>query len=850
MNRMATARDEVSFNVNGQIVRAAAGEPLLTTLRRLGVVVPTLCHDERLTPYGGCRICLVARRDGPAGLVPACCTPVQRNMVIETDSPDVLEARRQQLKLLILDHRMECPVCERFGDCRLQDLVYEYGVEEELMTLTRPSRPRDLASPIIVRDPEKCVLCTRCVRLCEEVQGVAEIAVVGRGLKTRVASADDGPLDCEFCGQCVNACPVGALFTRSYVHETPVWQREAIATTCSYCSCGCELTVESFDGTVQKVTSRVEGSPNRGKLCVKGWLGWDAADSVERLKRPRVRRKGKLVETNWHEALEAVLEGLRRARETNKLIAALASPRLTSEDAYLLQRLFRTVLKSPNVGTGPAAGVRALVEGVRPSFGVARSTATFEDLAAAELVLVLGSDPTRTHPLVKTELVQGKHQRGQQLLLAVAVPGGLERHADLYLPIRPCVQDTLLIGLASAIVGEGAVDTRMLGRFSGFSEWKEGLGAYSPEVVAGIAGLDPDQIREAARMLADAGRVVVVVVTGDGVPGDEAATARRACELLALLGKVDGPGCGILVLGEKANVQGVVDAGLHPRLLPGARDVSSVEDRATCQAVWNVPVPEGPGWEAAEILHAAEAGEVGFLYLVGHDPGGTVGARSAGGAAQNGSTFMVVQDPFMTPAARAADVVLPVALLLERTGHFTAADGRPRQLRRAVPPPADLPQDGQIFTEIARRCGNPFVKGPALRREMRRLSGDPTRSRISPRFARPGPPPAARDVRPFILDVSPQLFHSGCTTLRSTTLRELAPPLSVRVSPCDAGELGISEGAMVCVVEGETRLLLPARLDGTLRQGTVAVLPPALRERGLELDFDHCRLRQVRLELV
>jgi predicted molibdopterin-dependent oxidoreductase YjgC len=850
MKNKPTAANEITLYVNGHNVKAPAGEPLLTALGRIGIVVPTLCHDERLTPYGGCRICLVARRDGPAGLVPACSTPVQRNMVIETDSPDVLEARSQQLKLLILDHRMECPVCERSGDCRLQDLVYEYGVEEELLTLARPPRPRDLASPVIVRDPEKCVLCTRCVRLCEEVQGVAEIAVVRRGLEARVTSANERSLDCEFCGQCVNACPVGALFTRSYVHETPVWQREATTTTCSYCSCGCELTVESFDGTVQNVSSRVDGSPNRGKLCVKGWLGWDAVASPERLKRPMVRRNGTLVEVGWHEALAAVIEGLQQAQANGKSIAALASPRLTNEDAYLLQRLLRTVLDSPHIGTGPAPGVRALVEGVGPSFGVPRSTATFDDLAAAELVLVLGSDPTRTHPLVKTELVQGRFQRDQKLLLAVAVPGGLERHASQYLPLRPGTQDTLLMGLASAILGEGVVDTRSLARSPGFKEWKEGVSAYSPEIVSEITGLDADQIREAARYLGEAGRVVVVVATGTGVPGDEATTSQRACEILALLGKVDGPGCGILVLGEKANVQGVVDAGLHPNLLPGARDASSREDRAACQEVWDARVPADQGWEAAEILQAQARGEVGFLYLVGHDPGEMVGGASTGPGAQNGSTFVVVQDPFVTRAAPAADVVLPVALLLERTGRFTAADGLLRQLRRAVPPPAELPQDGQVFTEIARLCGTPIVKGPALRSEMRRLSGDPTRSPISPRFAVPEPPPVPEDLGRFVLDLSPQLFHSGSTTLHSATLRELAPPVSVHVSPRDAGELGIADGTMVRVAEGETRLLLQARVDGTLRQGTVAVSPSSLRERGFEMDPGHCKPRRVRLEIV
>jgi predicted molibdopterin-dependent oxidoreductase YjgC len=850
MKNEASIQDDVTFNVNGHSVTAPAGEQLLAALRRIGIDVPTLCHDERLTPYGGCRICLVARRDGPAGLVPACCTPVQRNMEIETDTPDVLEARRQQLKLLVLDHRMECPVCERSGDCRFQDLIYEYGVDQDASTFARPSRPPDLNSPIIVRDPEKCVLCTRCVRLCDEVQGVGEISIVGRGMRAQVASADLQPLDCEFCGQCVNACPVGALFARPYVHETPVWQRQATTTTCSYCSCGCELTVESSGDIVQRVSSRVEDTPNRGKLCVKGWLGWDAATSPERLLRPKVRRNGTLSDATWHEALDFVLEGLRRSQGNGKAAAALATPRLTNEDAYLLQRLFRSVFGSPHVSTGPAAGVCALVDGVRPSIGVARSTATFDDLAAADVVLVLGSDPTRTHPLVKTELVQAKHQRGQRIILAVSVPGGLERHAEQYLPLRPATQDTLLTGLAAAMLADEVVDSRTAARLKGFNEWRTALEAYTPDVVARITGLDADQIRNAARALGEARRAVIVTVAGEGIPGDEAVTAARACELLALLGKVDGPGCGVLVLGEKANFQGVVDAGLHPALLPGVRDVASEEDRTACESIWNAALPHGEGWDGVEMLEVLKRDELGFLWLIGQDPVERLDSAPRDPATGRRSAFVVVQDPFMTRSAEIADVVLPVAALMERTGEFTAADGRPRRLRRAATPPADLPQDGQVFSEIARRHGTPLHTGPALREEMRQLSGNPARSRIKPRFAAPGPPPDPDELAPFILDLSPQLHHSGSTTLRSPTLRTMAPAVTVRVSPRDARELGISDGSMVQVVEAGTRILLQARLDDTLRRGTVAVMPASFRERGVDPCHGECRPRRVRLETV
>jgi predicted molibdopterin-dependent oxidoreductase YjgC len=830
------AHDEFTIEVNGRRVKARPGELLLTVLRREGTVIPTLCHDERLTPYGGCRLCLVARRDAGGGLIPTCYTPVQRKMVIETDSPDVHEARRRQLQLLILNHRMECPVCDRAGDCRLQDLAYEYGVEDEIVNFERRLHPRDEASPIIVRDPEKCVLCGRCVRLCDEVQGVAEIGIFERGLQSVISTEGGRPLDCEFCGQCVNACPVGALVPESPAPRVPVWLRESVTTTCSYCSCGCQLDIESYEGRVQRVASRIAGSPNSGKLCAKGWLGWDATAASERLDNPLVRRNGELVEVNWVDALQSVIEGFQTASGAGKAVVGLGTPRMTSEDAYLFQRLFRTGFGSPHVGTGPAAGIGALVDGVGQALGVRRSTASFEDLAAADLVFVLRADPSRTHPLVKTELVQAIRQRGQKLILAHALSGGMERHASRYLPLRPGSEETLLLGLASLLLHQRRVRSRH-GGAPGFGEYKEALESWAPGEVAEATGLHAEDLAATEKLLAEARSAVVVVITGNGIPGDEAAVAQRACELLAVLDKLDGPGCGILVLGEKSNVQGVVETGLHAALLPGGREASSAESREACSAAWGSPVPEAQGWNAAQALRAAALGEVGLLYLVGQDPLGDSFSGSIPRTAVERADLVVVQDGFLTRTAAAADIVLPITILGERTGQFTAADGTPRELRRATRPVHGIPQDGQIFTELSRLCGTSTVSGPALRAEMRRLVREPHGATVQPRFRKPGPIPAARGrERPFFLDLSPQLFHSGRTTLRSATLKELGPPVSLRIAPGDAELLGISDGAMVRVTAGDTKLLLRACLDRTVRPGAVAALPQSLesRERGVE----------------
>jgi predicted molibdopterin-dependent oxidoreductase YjgC len=825
---MANQRS-VTLDINGKRVTALTGETLLSVLRREGISVPTLCYDERLAPHGGCRMCLVARRDGGQGLVASCYTPVQRGMVIETDTEDVMAARRRQLQLLILDHRMECPVCERSGDCRLQDLVYEYGIEEAPLSFSRPTGLHDTASAVIARDNEKCVLCAKCVRLCSEVQGIDAIGIFDRGLTTHVSTAGNRPLDCEFCGQCVHACPVGALVAKPFVSDVPVWLRESTATTCSYCSCGCLLRMESYEGEIQRVTPLLDGSPNNGKLCAKGWLGWDITTHPERLKHPMIRKDRQLVEAGWEEALEVTIAGLRRAQERNRAITGLATPRLTNEDAYLFQRLFRSVFGSPHVGAGSAPGISALVDGVRPAYGITRSTASFKDLASADAVMVLCADPTRTHPLIKTELVQGIMQRGQKLLLAHALSGGLQRQATIYLPLHPGTEETLVLGLAHVLV------RKLHGRRDGapqpvgFAEFRKGLEQHSPRAVGSITGLQPDEIRAAAGLLASVDNVVVVVLTGSGIPGDEAAVARRGCELLSLLGCVDGPGRGILVMGEKANTQGVVEVGLHPALLPGSRLVANDDDRAACEAVWKTSIPALTGWNSEKMLQAAAGGKVGFFYLVGQDPVGDWRSGSLAREALERADFVIVQDAFLTASTQFADVVLPAAILSERIGHFIAADGMPRELQRTDRPPGSILQDGQIFLELAGRCGAAVSSGPALREEMRRLVRDPRGVSPQPKLSPPGALPEPRVMNPFFLDLSPQLFHSGSTTMRSALLKEFAPPVSVLLSPRDADAIGISDGAMVRLTVGDNQILLRGHIDASMREGTIATLPQSLK---------------------
>jgi NADH-quinone oxidoreductase subunit G len=815
------AADELlTLTINGIETKAEPRTLLIHLLRRMDIVVPTLCHDERLTPYGGCRLCVVSRRDGRGGLVPACSTPVQNGMEIETDAPEVLRSRKQQLQLLVLNHRLECPVCDSDGDCRFQDLLYEYGALEDQPPFERRSAPRDLQSPVIVRDPEKCILCGKCVRICDEIQGVAAIGITERGRDARVATLLERPLDCEFCGQCVNACPVGALVARPYTSEVPVWQRSEATTTCSYCSCGCQITVETHDGDLVRVRSEETSRPNHGKLCAKGWLGWDVLEDPARLRSPMLKRNGRLVPVSWDEALEAVAAGYQAAQERGRPVVGLGSTRLTCEDAYLMQRFVRGVTRSPHVDVGPGTGVEALVDGVGAVTGTPTSTATLEDMAAADLVLVLRADPTRTHPLVKTELVQGVRQRGQELLMAHALSGGLERHASVFLPIEPGGEDTLLSALAAHVLRRRETVPEPVRSLPGFPEWSSSLQAFTPDVVAGRLGVPEDRIAAMAGKLGAADSLVIVIVAARGIPGDAAAVARNAAHLMTLLDR-EKPGSGLLILGEKANAQGIVDVGLHPKLLPGHRRARDAAARAEVGSVWGSEPPAGVGWTSPEALAHAGRGEVGVLHIAGQDPLAAWSDGSDPRAALESADFVVVQDAFLTETARQADVVLPVRVLANREGTLVGADGVRRPLERLPISGPSLPQDGDVFVELARRLGASLPRGRELAREIDRLVQRGPRRPAVTCFAPIAPPPETAVRDGMRLDVSPQLFHSGSVTRRSVRLQELAPTDAARLSPADARKLGAETGDVLRVAIDGQEFLVRARIDRTVRRGTL-----------------------------
>ena len=336
------ATPSIKLKIDGIEVEVGRGRTILEAAQVAGIRIPTLCHDRRLIPFGACRLCVVQQK-GKSELLPACFTPAKEGMEIITHSPEILESRKLQLQFILLNHPMICPRCEKEGECALQTLVYEYGVEETLYPWERISFPADDRSPLLQRDSDKCILCGRCVRICDEVQGVGELSFSKRGIKTVIDTDFHRPLQCEFCGQCIDTCPVGAITSDRFDYTVKAWELKETTTPCPYCACGCSLTIGSKEGEIRRVFSDPEKGPSDGNLCVKGRFGWDFVDHPERIKTPLLRVNGAFKEASWEEALRFVAQKLEAIKDQYgpEAIGGIASSRLTNEEYYLFKKLFQ-----------------------------------------------------------------------------------------------------------------------------------------------------------------------------------------------------------------------------------------------------------------------------------------------------------------------------------------------------------------------------------------------------------------------------------------------------------------------------------------------------------------------------
>ncbi len=737
----------VILEIDGREVEVAPGTTLLEASDRLGIDVPTLCHEPRMAPAGVCRLCMV-RIEGERLPAAACVRAVEPGMRVRTSDAALERARAQLVSLLASDQPRPSPRQRLRGDDELAVLPSD----PQLDVARGQPRGRDESSAVIAVDHQACVLCDRCIRACDDLQVNHVIGRVGKGYETRIGFDFDQPMgasSCVSCGECAAVCPTGALISRPEEGTDPTRSaRDTVDSVCPYCGVGCAVRyhVDRSSNRVSWAEGRDEAA-NAGRLCVKGRYGHDYASHPQRLTRPLIRTrypKGPLTdevaqstgkgrrkrrgavdyarilpafrEASWDEALAQVSERLSaiKAARGPGALAGFGSAKCTNEEAYLFQKLVRAVFGTNNVDHCTRLCHASSVSALLQMIGSGAVTTTFTDIANADFAIIAGCNPTANHPVAATFFKQAA-AAGTQLLVVNPMHVPIVEHAWRFCQIRPGSDVAFYNGLMNVVIEEGLVDREYVARFTrDFEVVEQAVERYTPELVSGVCGVPAETIREVG--LAIGGASAAIAFWGMGLSQHVHGTdnCRALISLLLMTGNVGRAGTGLHPLRGQNNVQGASDAGLIPMSYPDYRPTSSAEAHAHFEAAWGRPLSTEPGLTTVEIMEAAAEGEVRGMYILGENPFLSDPNTNAVRTALSRLDFLAVQDIFLTETAEFADVILPATSALEKSGTFTNTDRRVQLVRPALEPPGDARPDWSIICEIGSRMGYPMqYEGPA-----------------------------------------------------------------------------------------------------------------------------------------
>ena len=734
----------VTCTIDGIEVSVPNGTTIYTAAKQAGIEIPVLCHDERYDPVGVCRMCAVDV--GGRVLAAACVRPCEDGMEVTTGGAKVEKQRAVLTELLMSDQPDEDPKETTTGDNLLLDLArrFETGHAERLPQAR--GRGVDDSNPVISVNHDACILCDRCVRACDDIQGNDVIGRTGKGYETHIAFDLNDPMGestCVTCGECVAACPTGALVNKP-IHDVPIRPREelkSVDTVCPYCGVGCALTyhVDEERGAIAFADGR-EQPGNKSRLCVKGRYGWDYAASNQRLTTPLIRvtypkgalsgdvkgegrgrkRPGGIVdydevmphfrEATWDEALDLAASRLKEIhdRDGSGAIAGFGSAKCSNEEAYLFQKLIRAGFGTNNVDHCTrlchASSVAALLEGV----GSGAVSTTYGDIINADVAILAGTNTTANHPVASSFFKQAR-RRGTTLIVVDPRRERVADHADIFCQIKPGTDVAFYNGVLHEVIARGLVDREFIrDRVTNYGELAKLVKQYPPERAAQICGVDAATIREVARLWGEAG--AGVIYWGMGISQHTTGTDNARCliAMCSITGNVGKPGSGLHPLRGQNNVQGASDAGLIPMMFPDYQRVDNAAAQEKFRAAWGRELDAQPGLTVTEIVGSALKGGVRGMYMMGENPFLSDPNINKVRKALAALEFLVVQDIFLTETAEFADVVLPATSFLEKEGTYTNTDRRVQIGRKVLDPPGEARPDWEIIREISRRIGMPM----------------------------------------------------------------------------------------------------------------------------------------------
>ncbi|MCQ8895604.1 formate dehydrogenase subunit alpha [Limnobacter humi] len=849
----------ISFQLNGQTIQAQAGETILDAALRHHIHIPHVCHSPNLTPAGNCRACVV-EVDGERALTASCCRLVEHGMVVHSNHGRALTAQRLVMELLDTDQGQ---VGQRFP--------------------VRPQHAVDTSHPAFTLDLNACIQCTRCIRACRDEQVNDVLGMGWRGAHAQVVFDQNDPVSqstCVGCGECVQVCPTGALKNRSEANQPDI-QAHTVSSVCPYCGVGCQVELHVSNNQVLEVTGKA-GPANQGRLCIKGRYGFDYIHHPQRLTTPLIRKSqapkhahpllpaerwmDEFRPATWDEALQLAADRLTaiKRRQGAQSLAGFGSAKCTNEEAYLFQKLVRTGFGSNNVDHCTrlchASSVSALLEGV----GSGAVSNPVRDVAQAEVILVIGANPSVNHP-VGASWIKNAVKQGATLIVADPRRTDLARHARHVLQFKPDTDVLLLNAMLHVIVQENLVDhTFIADRVEGFDELAAHVNAYSPERVAPLCGIPADLVRTVARTYARAKSSMILWGMGISQHVHGTDNARCLIALAMITGQIGRPGTGLHPLRGQNNVQGASDAGLIPMMYPDYQRVDHPDARAKFETLWNTRLDPKPGLTVVEVMQACLQGQVQGMYIVGENPAMSDPDVQHARDALAALDCLIVQDIFLTETASLADIVLPATAFYEKTGTVTNTDRLVQMGRKAVDPPGEAKPDWWIIQALAQRMGLPwrYPHEAAVFDEMRHamhslenITWDqleqqgsqvypcnaahplgqsvvftdqfPTatgKARLVPaHFNHAGELPDAD--YPFVLITGRQLehWHTGSMTRRSAVLDELEPQPYACLNPEDLRMLDVAVGQRIEILSRRGQVQLPVRADAGNPRGTVFI---------------------------
>ena len=764
---------QITLTIDGKRAQIATGATILDAAEAVGIKIPTLCYLKKVSPTGACRICVVEVA-GADKTMTACNTRAVDGMEITTQSEKLSAIRRQVVELLLVNHPLDCPVCDAGGECDLQDVCYSQDVTRQPFAAEDVNAPTIDHWPLIQQVPNRCILCEKCVKVCYETIGSGALFVNEKGDR---AFIDKDLAKCEFCGNCVQVCPTGTMISKPFKFKARPWELRKTASACTLCPAHCQVNYESKHGKVLRVTSEDGVTVNDGNLCVGGFFGHGYLNSDQRLTTPLVDGQP----ASWAAALGRAGSELARIRGAagGTALAGLAGGHLSNEDGYLFQKLFRVALGSNQLDTPARFGLLRAVQALRAQLDLTTASAPLETIGNAEAILVFGCDPTSEAPAVDWQVQLAHRKHDAKLVVADPRRIKLAGQSEIFLQYRPGNEVQLAGALAKLIVANGQADLAWLARFVGNqAELLAYLDGIDINAACAASGVDQALLAEAAAHLGAAKSVAVIF----GRAVTQAANAEGIVAALVNLALVSGAlqhGGGLFPVAEQGNAFGLLAAGVSPEFLPGFEANSG-------------------GADANGILAGIESGSIKALYLAGCNPLVEFPENRRWQAALGKLQLLVVQDILASELTAMAHVVLPGAAGAEKSGSLTALDGRVSLQAKAVDPPgearADLAILADLFTVLS---GKPAPSEATVRSQLPGLKQPyaPADGRL--RGAAPvSTTPAPAELQ-LLLGKCP--FHFGTATCFSPANLELAPGGAILINPADAARLGVADGGLLKV---------------------------------------------------